>query len=187
MVTTTTTTTTDRPSTDYLTLVHTPTSKLRALMQRGDTPDAAALVGWEWRGTNMPATSGLLGLRRFIKGFEPTGEGEVAGYNVSVRGTDLATPWTGRNQRDGGREWAPFTVAPIDPVGPHNRYLQALLLDYGAAPDPEAGVASRLRDYLVRVVPGSDDLLLGQAFMVAGRWSVPVGWFALERLAERPS
>ena len=72
---TTTTTTTDRPSTDYLTLVHTPTSKLRALMQRGDTPDAAALVGWEWRGTNMPATSGLLGLRRFIKGFEPTGEG----------------------------------------------------------------------------------------------------------------
>jgi hypothetical protein len=37
------------------------------------------------------------------------------------------------------------------------------------------------------VVPGSDDLLLGQAFMVAGRWSVPVGWFALERWAERPS
>jgi hypothetical protein len=41
--------------------------------------------------------------------------------------------------------------------------------------------SSPLRDYVVRVSPGSDDLLLGRAFLAAGRRRVPVGWFAIER------
>jgi hypothetical protein len=45
-------------------------------------------------------------------------------------------------------------------------------------------VARRLRDYLVQVTPGSNDLLLGQAFLAVGRARVAVGWFALERLHE---
>lgn len=171
------------PSADYLALVGTPPKRLAAVMRRGDMPDVDALAGWEWRGTNMPATSRLLGLRRFIKGFVPAADGGLEGYNVSVRGADLSSPWSERRQRDGRREWAPFTVAPVDPAALLNRYLHALLLDYGAAPTPERGVAGRLRDYLVRVVPGSDELLLGHAFMAVGRRSVPVGWFALERLA----
>ena len=43
----------------------------------------------------------------------------------------------------------------------------------------------RIRDYLVRVVPGSDELLLGHAFLAVGGARVPVGWFALERLRVR--
>jgi hypothetical protein len=65
----------------------------------------------------------------------------------------------------------------------------ALLLDYGALPHPELGpaapLAARLRDYVVRVRPRSDDLLLGRAYLEFGPWSVPVGWFALERLQRR--
>ena len=103
-------------------------------MVRGERPDIAHLVGWEHRGTNLPATSALLGLRRFIKGFTTDEHGATVGYNKSVPGSDLTTPWTPRPQRDGRVVWAPFTVAPVDPEAVDNRHLAALLLDYGAVP-----------------------------------------------------
>lgn len=169
----------------YLALVATPTRRLTKVMRRGGAPDVDELSGWEWRGTNLPASSRLLGIRRFIKGFD-TRDGRAEGYNVSVVGSDLTSPWTERTQRDGRREWARFTVAPVDPTATDNRYLNALLLDYGAVQTPEAGVAGRLRDYLVHVSPGSDDLLLGHAFLAVANLRIPVGWFALERLHQIP-
>jgi hypothetical protein len=173
-----------KPSADYLALVATPTRSLAKVMRRGETPDVSSLVGREFRGTNLPAaTARLLGLRRFIKGFTAVDHDRVEGYNVSVSGADLSTPWTERRQRDGRREWARFTVGPVDPTAVDNRYLEALLVDYGAVAEPEPGVAGHLRDYLVRVGPGSDDLLLGHAFLAAGRARVPIGWFLLEPLA----
>lgn len=109
------------------------------------------------------------------------GQGTTVGFNKSVSGSDLSTPWTPRPQRDGRIAFAPFTVSDVDPEARDNRYVDALLLDYGAVPEPEIGIPGRLRDYLVRVEPGSDDLLLGQAFLAWGDRRVPVGWFALER------
>ena len=38
-----------------------------------------------------------------------------------------------------------------------------------------------LRDYLVRVNPGSDDLLLGKAYLAVGPARAPLGFFLLER------
>ncbi len=73
-------------------------------------------------------------------------------------------------------------MAPVDPEAVDNRHLDALLLDYGAVRVPERGLAGRLRDYLVRVEPGSDDLLLGEADLALGSRRLTVGWFALERL-----
>jgi hypothetical protein len=174
------------PTSDYLALVHAPTPQLAKLMSRGEAPDVAALVGWEWRGTNLPATSRLLGLRRFIKGFVPVAEHarslQAEGYNVTVPGHDLATPWTDSRRRDGRREWARFTVTPVDPAAADNRFLNALLIDYSTPPASERGLPRLLRDYLVRVVPGSDALLLGQAFFALGDRRIPLGWFALEPL-----
>lgn len=109
------------PTAAYLELVATPSRSLTAIMCRGTTPDLDALLGWEWRGTNLPATSRLLGIRRFIKGFHGR-RGRPEGYNVSVAGSDLTSPWTERAQRDGRREWAPFTVEPVDPTATDNRY-----------------------------------------------------------------
>jgi len=117
------------PSAEYLALVRTPPARLTGVLRRGDTPHVDALAGWEWRGTNMPATSRLLGLRRFIKGFTLVEDGRAAGYNVSVPGADLSSPWTPRNQCDGRREWASFTITTVDPTATDNRYLHALLLD----------------------------------------------------------
>lgn len=171
-----------RPSEEYLALVRTPPSKLRSVIARGSTPDPGSLVGWEWRGTNMPASSKYLGLRRFIKGFVLGATGSVEGYNVSVMGADLLAPLHERRQRDGRREWAGFDVRPVDPTSNENRYLHAILLDYGSASAREAGIPGRLRDYLVRVAPSSDDLLLGRAFLAIGPVRIPIGWFALERL-----
>ena len=75
-----------RPSEDYLALIRTPPSKLRSVIARGDTPDPNSLAGWEWRGTNMPASSRLLGLRRFIKGFvlRETGSWRDTTYRLRV-------------------------------------------------------------------------------------------------------
>ena len=166
-----------RASASYLELVNTPLRRLTAIMSQGHQPDLDALCGWEWRGTNLPPTARLLGIRRFIKGFESK-DGLVQGYNVSVRGADLGAPWLERRQGDGRREWARFTVSPV--VG--GRFADAVLLDYGAVASPEPGIARRLRDYVVAVSPHSPHLLLGRAFLSVGRWDVPVGWFALERL-----
>ena len=44
------------PSPAYLALVAAPTRRLTKVMRRGGTPDVDALSGWEWRGTNLPAT-----------------------------------------------------------------------------------------------------------------------------------
>jgi hypothetical protein len=151
-------------------------------MIRGERPSVDELVAWEYRGANLPATSRLLGLRRFVKGFVSDGHGGVGGYNKSVRGSSLASPWEVRPQRDGRVAWAWFSVGPVDPEAVDRAYLRALLLDYGAVEEPEAGIAGRLRDYVVRVVPGEDELLLGQAFLAVGSRRVAVGWFALERL-----
>jgi hypothetical protein len=173
---------TDRPSEAYLSMVATGARDLRRIMSRGEQPEPASLVGWEFRGTNLPARTALVGLRRFIKGFRHDEQGRPIGYNKSVAGADLGTPWTPRAQRDGRLAFAYYTVAPVDPEAVDNRHLNALLLDYGAVPEPERGLARRLRDYVVRVEPGSDELLLGHAFAAVGRHRVPIGWFVLERL-----
>jgi hypothetical protein len=126
----------------------------------------------------------LLGIRRFLKGFFGERDGEVLGYNKQVVGNDLDLPWTPRPQRDGRERYAYFAVSRVVPSETESRYRNAVLFDYGAAPDPERGIAARLRDYVVRAEPGSDDLLLGRAFLAAGRYRIPVGWFVIER-AER--
>ena len=172
----------ERPSAEYLSLVATRPRDLQRVMLRGERPNPTNLVGWEYRGTNLPARTALLGLRRFLKGFRHDDSGQLIGYNKSVEGADLGTPWTPRPQRDGRFEFAPYTVAAVDPESVDNRYLHALFLDYGAVPEPERGLAGRLRDYVVRVEPGSDELLLGRAFAAVDRWRVPIGWFVIERL-----
>lgn len=166
----------------FLSVARSGPRRLHQLMLRGEPPAIEELVGWEYRGINMPPTSALLGLRRFIKGFVADDEAVALGYNKLVPGTDLTAAWTPRVRSNGRAAYAPFAVGPVDPSSRDNRHLNAVLLDYSAAPVPEPGMPARLRDYLERVVPGSDHLLLGQAFMAFGGARVPIGWFVLERL-----
>jgi hypothetical protein len=166
----------------FLSVARSGPRRLQQLMLRGEPPAIEELVGWEYRGINMPATSAVLGLRRFVKGFVADDEALALGYNKLVQGTDLTAPWTAKVRSNGRAAYAPFAVERVDPAARDNQHLNAVLLDYSAAPVPEPGMPSRLRDYLERVVPGSDDLLIGQAFMAFGGVRVPIGWFVLERL-----
>lgn len=166
------------PSEEFLDLVRQRPRDLHRHMLRGAVPATADLVGREFRGANVSATARLLGIRRFIKGFETSGEDTVVGYNRRVRGADLSTPWVPSPWR-GADRFGYFTVSVVDPEHHDNRHLNALLLDYGAGLNPPRDPASLLRDYLVRTPTG---VLLGQALLAAGRARVPVGYFVLEPL-----
>lgn len=164
------------PTAEYLALVAQPQRDLRRFMLGGKPPVADELIGREYRGTNMPATSRLLGIRRFIKGFDQVEDGTVTGYNRRVRGADLAAAWTASNWR-GKPRFGYFTVTPVDPLARDNRYPDALLLDYGSGLNEPRDPTAILRDYLVRTESG---LLLGHAFFAVGPLRIPVGFFALE-------
>ena len=168
---------TERPLT-LETLIRLPLRRLAAVHAAGTRPDVAALAGQEYRGINRPATSRLLGIRRFVKGFALDSDGSAHGYNKQVRGAALDRPWTPHRRKDGRVAYAPFVVLP----GPEDRSPACLLLDYGAPARREPGVAGRLRDVLVRVNPGSDELLLGRAYLALGARRMPVGWFLLDHL-----
>jgi hypothetical protein len=168
-------------SRDYLELIGRRPRELRRLMAIGERPDPAALAGYEYRGTNTPPSARLLGIRRFVKGFRTAPDGSVTGYNKRVRGSDLSAPWTTTTMRGLG-EFGFFTVASVDPEVRDNRHLNALLLDYGAGANPRIDISRVLRDYLVRVDRGSDDVLLGQAYAAIGPSRIMLGHFVLERL-----
>ena len=76
-------------------LAGTGSRQLRELLVSGESPDPAALAGWEYRGVNMPATvPRLRGIRRFLKGFVGERDGRFIGYNKQVVGSRLDQPWT---------------------------------------------------------------------------------------------
>ena len=165
-------------SAEYLHLVHESQRALHRRMLRGTQPAPDELAGIEFRGTNVPAASRALGLRRFIKGFETRDDGALIGYNRHVRGGRLDTAWT-PSPWQGKERFGYYRVTPVDPSARDNRYLNALLLDYGSGLNPPHDVTAVLRDYLVRTDEG---LLLGRAYVALGRVRIPIGYFALEPL-----
>jgi hypothetical protein len=165
------------PSTRYLELVRMSRRHLAETFLRGTMPDLEALVGWEFRGANNPqAVMRRLGIGKFIKGFERR-EDAVYGYNRPVAQNPLAAAWIPRPRRFG---W--YQVAPVDPTAPDNEYLHAALLDYGKGGNRVIDPTRGLRDYLVQVDPGNQDLYLGKAYYAVGPARVPANFFVLERL-----
>jgi len=144
-----------------------PARDLETVLVRGETPEPGGLAGWEFRGWNTPAYAKLLGIQEFVKGFYRSADGALFGYNRQPK----------KDKRFGF-----YRVEPVDATARDNAYLHALLLDYGRGGDSVLAPTTRLRDYLVRVEPGSDDLLLGKAYVAAGPLRVPVSYFLLERL-----
>ena len=77
-------------------------------------------------------------------------------------------------------------MGPVDPASRDNVHLDALLLDYGRGQNPLLDASKVLRDYLVRIDPDSDDLLLGKAYLALGPTRVPSNFFLLERHRPTP-
>jgi hypothetical protein len=150
-------------------------AELEAIHRAGDTPDVAALLGFEFRGYNHPALMGLMGIRKFIKGFFPA-RGQAFGFNTPVKQNGLEGTWLGKPDEADPKRYAFYSVEDPDPMG---RHPNALLLDYSRGDDGLP--ASLIRDYVVRADSGADELLLGKAYFALGSVRTPVGFFLLER------
>jgi hypothetical protein len=165
-------------SAEYLQLARLPSKELERIVRGGERPDVDELVGWEFRGTNTPGWARYAGIRKFLKGFA-RGEEGVFGYNVRAVQNPLEGPWTPDPKRP--ERFGFFRVSPVDPAARDHAYPNALLLDYGAGRNPRLSPTRSIRDYLVRVEAGSDDLLLGRAYTALGPLRVPVSFFVLAR------
>lgn len=145
----------------------------------GGTPDADALVGWEFRGINRLPLNGLplaqlVGIKKFCKGFFRGEDGRVMGYNSPVAQNVLDGRW-----HIAPKKFGFYEVAAVDAAARDNVYLHAVLLDYGKggnkAMDPTAG----LRDYVVQL---GEDLFLGKAYYALGPTRIGgLNFFILER------
>jgi hypothetical protein len=181
------------PSAAALALARAPRAALERAMLRGSTPELEALVGWEFRGINATPDGALplarlAGIQKFVKGMFRAGDDRdlVMGYNCPVIQNVLDGRWQTRPSDAEPRRFGFYTVAPIDPTRRDNRYLHALLLDYGEGGNPAWDPSRGLRDYLVQVDPDNPDLLLGKAYAAIGPFRISVGYFVLERWRRAP-
>jgi|LNFM01.1.fsa_nt_gb hypothetical protein len=161
-------------------------AELERVLSEGVAPSFDELVGWEFDGMNVGFMTGLLGLRKFRKGFYD-GRPRVAsgpepfvhGYNIPVRQDGVERPHRAKPSDESPKRFGFYRVYNASLSKAHRRYPNALLLDYGLGAnglDP----SGFLRDYLVKV-DGSRDLLLGKAYLALGVFSPFVGFFVLRR------
>jgi hypothetical protein len=165
----------------YLELAGMAKPELEELFTTGDTPDVSALSGFEFRGYNQPRAAAVLGIRKFIKAFYLDGAQRPFGCNTPVTQNSLHDDWLPRPSPDRPKRYAFFQVEPASAAAPDPLRHSAVLLDYARGGNPPYQIARILRDYLVRVEPGSDDLLLGKAFFVVAGARLASSFFLIER------
>jgi len=170
----------------YLDIAQRAKPDLDAIFAAGGPPDVDALVGFEFRGWNQPRATALLGIRKFIKAFYSGGDGRTSGCNTPVAQNGLDSEWLPKPSAEHPKRYAFFQVDPADPEAADESRHRAVLLDYGRGGNRSYDVARILRDYLVRVDPGSDDLLLGKAYFVVGGRRLASSYFLIERYGPLP-
>ena len=120
----------------------------------------------------------LLGIQKFIKAFFLDQE-TAYGCNTPVAQNGLDQEWQAKPHDSDPKRFGFFEVDPTD--SPGGGPSHALLLDYGRGHNRWYELSRVLRDYLVRVDSGSDELLLGKAYAKLGPIRIPVSFFLLER------
>lgn len=160
--------------------------ELDAIFAAGTAPEVAALTGFEFRGFNQPRAAALLGIRKFIKVFYVAESGQLYGCNTPVAQNGISAEWVARPAPERPKRYAFFQMSPADAEATDHLRRRAVLLDYSRGGNPPYEVARILRDYLVRVEPGSDDLLLGKAFFVIAGRPVTDSFFLIERYRPLP-
>ena len=141
----------------------------------------SALTGFEFRGFNHPQATALLGIRKFIKVFYLDRAGQPFGCNTPVEQNGLEAEWLPRPSPDRPRRYAFFLVEPPDARASDPLRRAAALLDYGRGGNRVYDPSRVLRDYLVRVDPGSDELLIGKAYFLVARARLAHTYFLIER------
>jgi hypothetical protein len=175
----------DRPRT-ALDVYRSPASTLFAIMAESAAPPFEDIVGWEFNGTNLGFGRELLGIRKFRKGFyqgPPRGEGPepfIQGYNIPVKQNGVGNPHIAKPSDANPKRFGFYRCFDAAKDPRFNRWPRAMLLNYGMGGNGFA-VEGLLRDYLVQVIPGQSDLLLGYAVFALGPLTIPGGFFVLEK------
>jgi hypothetical protein len=165
----------------YLELASKTKRDLDAVFAAGSPPDVTALTGYEFRGYNQPPVAAALGIRKFIKAFYLDSEGRSFGCNTPVTQNGLHDEWVARPSPERPKRYAFFLVEPTDPRAPDDLRRAGALLDYSRGGNRAYDITRILRDYLVRVEQGSDELLLGKALFVVARTTLAHSYFLIER------
>ncbi|UCD85126.1 MAG: hypothetical protein JSU92_02750 [Deltaproteobacteria bacterium] len=160
-------------------------NELEEIFRNGKIPDPEKLVGWEFRGYNVPFITKLLGIKKFKKGFYKKKD-EYWGYNIQIYQGPIEEPWRCKPVDHNPRRMGFFSVKKVIPEGPENKEQDALILNYGDGKNlPWDG--SFLRDYLKQVDPNNNDLYLGKAYTAIGRARVMPSFFIIERDRKAPT
>jgi hypothetical protein len=165
----------------YLELAGRSKRELAEIFVAGSPPDVTALTGHEFRGYNQPPAAALLGIRKFIKAFYAGRDGRLFGCNTPVVQNGLDGAWLAKPSEQRPKRYAFFAVEAAEPNAEDELGRRAVVLDYARGGNKPYDVSRILRDYLVRVEPGSDDLLLGRAFFVLAGRRVADSFFLIER------
>lgn len=169
---------------DQATLLHADRRTLARLLLEGHAVDPASLEGCEYRGTSLglPAWVDSLAWKIFVKTFyrDPR-TGQLRGWNVRVRQDDpeALEPLRRRGvMRSFGHYRVVSPAGYAMPVPAKN----GVLLDYGLGGNGRLDPASRVRDPVVALDPGSADRLLGWTYLDLGALRVGTpSYFLLER------
>lgn len=164
----------------YDMLINCPAHVLEVILREGVEPDPEKLVGYEFRGLNVSYFTKLLGFQKFKKGFLRERD-KIWGYNVVVKQNDPYEPHIALPDERNPRRHGWFEVYPAKDDPKDNTYKNALLLNYGNPRNFLLNPARMLRDYLVKVEKGNDDLYLGKAYFALGSLRLPGSFFVLER------
>ncbi len=175
----------DRPRT-ALDVYNAPARTLFAIMAEGTAPPFDDLAGWEFNGLNIGLGPGLIGIRKFRKGFyrgAPRGAGPepfIQGYNIPVKQNGAGNVHIAKPSDATPKRFGFYRVFEAAKDVRFNRWPGALLLNYGMGGNGFR-IEGLLRDYLVQVVPGQSDVLLGYAVFALGPLTIPGGFFVLDR------
>ena len=167
------------------------------MFHRGVTPELEDLAGWQFQGWNSSPVAGVIGCRRYIKGFFSEEEmgGEHAflwGYNVWVRQTGTPRdawipsqrwfPIPGERPPERPRRHGIYKVTHAKDSATDHEHPRALLLDYGEGDNPLTHMGRLLRDYMVQVYEDDPTLLMGMVYAAVGRERVRLpGHFMMVR------
>jgi hypothetical protein len=160
------------------------TEELEQIYQSGKTPDAEKLVGWEFKGYNIPFMAKLMGIKKFKKGFYKKGD-EVWGYNIPIQQNAVEEPWNCKPSNESPKRFGFYSVNVCKPEGEHNKEPGALILNYADGKN-WLWEGSFLRDYIKQVDADNDDLYLGKAYTQLGPAEFMPMFFIIERDRKSP-
>lgn len=158
---------------------------LIAVMREGHPVDPAALDDTEYRGIalGLPGWVERLAWKTFKKVFHrDPATGHLRGWNIRLVQDGLDGRWEPMTKHNEPKTFGHYRVVPLDGYRPPKPVGGGLMLDYALGGNPALDFTRCIRDPIVAVEEGRDDLLLGWTYLrLVGLPISTPSYFILER------